>query len=76
MPRYFFHVHHVAPNKDDEGEDLANDELAWREATKYAGALLNDIDGKFRPAQEWSLEVANEGGKPIYFIAITSREMK
>lgn len=76
MPRYFFHVHNVAPNKDEEGEDLPDDEAAWHEATSYAGALLKDVDGKFRPGEEWSLEVANEAGKPIYFIGITSRKMK
>ncbi|UFW46501.1 MULTISPECIES: DUF6894 family protein [Bradyrhizobium] len=76
MPRYFFHVHNVAPNKDGEGEDLPDDEAAWHEATRYAGALLNDIDGKFRPGQEWNLEVANEVGKPLFFISITSKQMK
>jgi hypothetical protein len=46
MPKYFFHVHNVAPNADQEGEELPDDEAAWREATSYAGALLNDIDEK------------------------------
>jgi hypothetical protein len=55
MPKYFFHVHNVAPSADDQGEELADDEAAWREATSYAGALFKDIDGKFRPGQEWSI---------------------
>ncbi|MDH2341551.1 hypothetical protein [Bradyrhizobium sp. SSUT77] len=76
MPRYFFHVHGVASNKDEEGDELPDDEAAWREASSYAGALLKDIDGKFRPGQEWSLEVTDEAGKPIYFISIGSRKMK
>jgi hypothetical protein len=76
MPRYFFHVHDVAPNKDGQGEELPDDEAAWREATSYAGALLNDIDGKFRPGQEWRLEVTDEAGKPIYKIFISAKQEK
>ncbi|MCK1302091.1 hypothetical protein IVB33_15745 [Bradyrhizobium sp. 24] len=76
MPKYFFHVHNVAPSADDQGEELADDAAAWREATSYAGALFKDIDGKFRPGQEWSIEVTDEAGKPIYFITVGSRKMK
>ncbi|MGY4325929.1 signal recognition particle GTPase [Bradyrhizobium sp. LB7.2] len=76
MPRYFFHVHNVAPSKDEQGEELPDDEAAWREATTFAGALFRDVDGKFRPGEEWSLEVMDEAGKPIYFISIGSRKMK
>ena len=74
MPKYFFHVHNVAPSADDQGEDLPG-EAAWKEATSYAGALFKDIDGKFRPGQNWSLEVADAAGKPLYFITIGSRKM-
>ena len=76
MPRYFFNVHSLNPTTDDEGDDFPNDKAAWSEATKFAGALLNDIDGKFRPGQEWSLEVTDEARKPIYFISISSKGMK
>lgn len=51
MPRYFFHVHDVAPRTDEQGEALPDDEAAWREATSFAAALFGDVDGKFRPAK-------------------------
>jgi len=73
MPRYFFNVQNVAPHADDEGEELPDDEAAWREATKYAGALLNDIDGKFRPGQEWRLEVKDKAGRLVHTIRISSK---
>ncbi|MCK1598054.1 hypothetical protein [Bradyrhizobium sp. 164] len=73
MPRYFFHVHDVEPSSDRHGEDLPDDEAAWREATSFAGQLFKDIDGRFRPGQAWSLEVTDEAGKPIYRIQITSK---
>jgi hypothetical protein len=75
MPKYFFHVHNVAPRADDQGEELPDDEAAWKKATSYAGALFKDIEGKFRPGQNWSLEVADAAGKPLYFITIGSRKM-
>lgn len=75
MPRYFFNVHNADPNIDDMGEDLPDDEMAWRTATVFTAELLKDIDGKFRPGEEWSLEVTDEEGKPLYFISIGSRKM-
>lgn len=76
MPRYFFNVHNVAPTIDCEGEELPNDEAAWREATTYAGALLNDIDGKFRPGEDWSPEVTDDARKSLFFITISSKKMR
>ncbi|MBB4261438.1 hypothetical protein GGD64_005488 [Bradyrhizobium sp. CIR3A] len=55
---------------------MADDEAAWQDATVFAAEVLKDIDGRFRPGQEWSLEVTDEDGKPIFFINIGSRKMK
>jgi len=76
MPRYFFHIHGVRPSVDDIGEDLPHDEAAWHEATLVAGEIFKDIDGKFRPDREWSLEVTDEQQSPIYSIEIKSRRLK
>jgi uncharacterized protein DUF6894 len=76
MPRYFFNVHHLQPGADDSGEELADDEAAWREATLVAGELFKDIDGGFRPGQEWSLEVTDEQWCPLYLITIKSKTTK
>jgi hypothetical protein len=51
MPRYFFNVHDVKPSIDEHGEELPDDEAAWKEATSFAGALIKDIDGEFRPGR-------------------------
>jgi hypothetical protein len=76
MPRYFFHIHGVRPSRDEIGEELRDDEAAWHEATLVAGEIFKDIDGKFRPGQEWSLEITDDQGAPIYAIQINSRRMK
>ena len=76
MPRYFFNVHDVQPSTDSLGEELPDDEAAWKEATTHAGELFRDIDSKFRPGQEWSLELTDEARRPLYFIHIGSRKMR
>jgi hypothetical protein len=75
MPRYFFNVHLQAladGAEDIEGEELANDEAAWHEATLMLGDLAKDIDGKFRPGQNWSLEVTDDHRRPLFFIHVSS----
>jgi hypothetical protein len=75
MARYFFNVHHEDSRPDMEGEELPDDETAWREATIIAGELFKDIDGKFRPGHEWSLEVTDERRNPLYFIRVSAEEI-
>ncbi|MCP3402108.1 hypothetical protein NLM25_34155 [Bradyrhizobium sp. CCGB01] len=55
---------------------MPDDEAAWHDATLFAAEVLEGIDGRFRAGQEWSLEVSDEAGKPIFFINIGSRKMK
>ena len=75
MPRYFFNVHDERSNLDTEGEELPNDEAAWREATIVAGEMFRNIDGKFRPGQEWRLEVTDEGRNPLYHSPLCRRDL-
>jgi hypothetical protein len=74
MPRYFFNVHGTRPLIDEEGEELADNEVAWREATIIAGEIFREIDGALRPGEVWTLEVADENRKSVYFIDIKTRE--
>jgi hypothetical protein len=75
MPRYFFNVHDERSNLDTEGEELPNDEAAWRKATIVAGEMFRNIDGKFRPGQEWRLEVTDERRNPLYIIRLHAEEI-
>ncbi len=76
MPRYFFNVHNVEPTVDDLGEELPDDEAAWKEATGYAGELFKDIDGRFRPGQQWSVEVKDAARNPLFEIHIRSESKR
>jgi hypothetical protein len=75
MARYFFNIHGAASGPDQVGEELPNDDAAWHEATLIAGELFKDIDGKFRPGQEWSLEVTDERRKPIYSVHVRGKRL-
>ena len=76
MARYFFNIHGVSRSLDEEGEELPNNDAAWNEATVIAGELFRNNDGKFRPGEEWALEVADDQRKPLYVIRISAQEMK
>lgn len=70
MPRYYFNVYYERPSMDELGEELPDKHAAWKEVTSMAGSILRDLDGRFKPGQEWKLEVTNERGAPIYAIYI------
>ena len=68
-------MHGVRPSVDEEGEELPDNETAWHEATIIAGEIFRDIDSRFRPGQNWSLEVTDEQRKPLYIIQISAKQM-
>jgi hypothetical protein len=75
MPKYFFDVNGNGVPDIDEGQTLANEEGAWHEATLVAGEIFRDVDGKFRPGQEWKLEVQDEQRRPLFSINVTSKKL-
>jgi hypothetical protein len=74
MPRYFFNVHFQGHGRDLIGEELPDENAAWREATIVAGELFKEIDGKFQPGQEWQLEVTDEQQRRVYLIRVVAEK--
>jgi hypothetical protein len=74
MPRYFFYVFHSRAEPDEQGEDLPDAQAAWREATKTAGQILRDLDGRLRPGQEWRMEGTDENAKRLYVLRVFAEE--
>ena len=64
------------PALDEVGQELPNDEAAWREATSLAGAIFKELDGKMRPGQDWVLDVADQNRKPIFHIRISTKKLE
>jgi hypothetical protein len=76
MPRYFFNVYHDRAELDEEGEELPDAQAAWHEATVTAGQIIQDLDGRLRPGQDWRLEVTDEFANPLYVIYVSADRAK
>jgi hypothetical protein len=76
MPRYYFNVFHERAERDSVGEELADRHAAWQEAqeaTVTAGRLLQSLDGKLKPGQDWRMEVTDELANPLYVIQVSAK---
>jgi hypothetical protein len=73
MPRYFFNIFHGRAEPDLIGEELSDQHAAWEEATVTAGRLLQSLDGKLQPGQDWEMEVTDEFANPLYLIHVTAK---
>ena len=73
MPRYFFNVYHERSDADEVGEELADQQAAWKEATITAGHLLQSLGGRLQPGRDWRLEVTDEFAKPLFLICVSAR---
>jgi hypothetical protein len=71
MARYFFHIEGEKPHRDEIGEDLPDDEAAWRAAMR----LARDVEDNLRPGQTWHLDIRDRD-EPVYIIAITTHRQR
>lgn len=75
MPKYYFPIFHRQHQPDQEGMELPDRHAAWEAATKTAGEILKDLDGKLTPDHEWCMTVEDEFGQKLFAIHINA-EMK
>jgi hypothetical protein len=70
MTRFYFHVRDGGQQSytDEVGEELANAAAAWALATKYAGEVVRDLDGKLK--SDWRLEVIDDAGRQVCSILV------
>jgi hypothetical protein len=76
MPKYFFDVNGGGIPDSDDGQMLSDDAAAWHEATLVAGEIFKEVDGEFKPGQEWKLQVQDEQRRPLFSINVTSNKFK
>jgi hypothetical protein len=74
MPRYFFNIFHDHTHIDSVGEELPDKHAAWAEATRAAGAIIRDIDGKLRPGHDWRMEVTDEFQNPLWELHVKAEK--
>jgi hypothetical protein len=73
-PRYFFNVFYDRTEVDSVGEELPDKHAAWKEATVTAGQLLQSLDGKLQPGQDWQMEVTDEFANPLHVIHVSAKQ--
>lgn len=71
MKRYFFHIEGESPYRDEIGEELRDDEAAWREAMR----MVRDVESNLRPGQSWHLDV-RAGRVAVYLVEIKTHRRR
>jgi hypothetical protein len=71
MAKYFFHIDCDKPHRDEVGEDLPDDQAAWRSAIQ----LVRDIEGNLQPGRSWHLDVRH-GRAAVYLVEIKAHRRR
>jgi hypothetical protein len=72
----FLSTYHDVVHIDHEGEELADKHAARQEATRMAGDIMKDIDGKLRPGHDWKLEVEDEFKNVLWALHVKAEQPK
>lgn len=75
MSKYFFDIHGLFPNVDEEGREVPSDEAAWRETQSLAARIFGDAEGKMRRGEEWSIDVKDQKGQPVFLIHVSTKKL-
>ncbi|MDA9426012.1 hypothetical protein XH97_28365 [Bradyrhizobium sp. CCBAU 53380] len=68
MPRYYFDIENGEPYRDEVGEDLTDDQAAWRTALR----LSREIEDRLAPGGTWRVQVSNSRQVTVFKIEIKS----
>ena len=70
MSRYFFKIVDGGQFTDSEGQELPDDDAAWREALQ----TVRDVEATLTPGGRWSIEVRREE-RPILRIEVSAQRI-
>nr|WP_202966308.1 hypothetical protein [Treponema endosymbiont of Eucomonympha sp.] len=56
------------------GEELPDQDAAWVEATRTAGEMIKNLDGKLKPGRDWRMEVTDEFQNPLWEIRVNAEK--
>lgn len=74
MPRYFFHVLDGCDYRDLQGTELADLNVARREAVRFAGALLTDEPDNFWGTDTWRMRVTDDYGFTLFELTFSATD--
>lgn len=78
MPRYYFHIHDGADFPDRDGTMLPDLEAARHEAIRLAGSVIRELGSPFwdeRHGGEWTMEVADQQGNPLFKLRFSGQRL-
>lgn len=70
----FFDTFHETHERDAVGQELSDKHAAWGVATKTAGEILRDLDGRLKPEREWRMEVQDEFRQRLFVLHISAEK--
>jgi hypothetical protein len=75
MPEYVFKINTSRRQFPASTKFLSDKQAAYREALVMFGDLARDIANELQPNSEWQIEIADEVGKPIFKLTVSSESL-
>jgi hypothetical protein len=72
MPVYYFRISKGPYSGASERVELADHAAAWDEMTKVCGDLVGGISRNIKQNSEWSMELLDDGQKPVFRIRLVA----
>jgi hypothetical protein len=76
MAGYFFRISNGPYSGASDRIELADHAAAWDEMTRVCSDLVGGISRNMKQNTEWSLELLDEGQKPIFRIRLVAETLK
>lgn len=75
MPRYHFNIYDGYTVKDTTGTELPDLTHARQEAVRRSGEILERDASRLKLGQDWTMEVTNKMGGPLFRLCFTVAEV-
>jgi hypothetical protein len=72
MPIFSFRVRNGERSCASDPCELAGRDAAWKELTKVCGELVGEGCGDLKPNSQWSMEMLDEAGAPLFRIRLVA----
>jgi hypothetical protein len=72
MPLFSFRVRNGERSSASDPCELAGRDAAWKELTKVCGDLIGESCGNLEPNSQWSMELLDEAGAPLFRIRLVA----
>jgi hypothetical protein len=76
MPEYVFKISTSRRQFPASAKLLSDKHAAYREGLMIFGDLARDIASELQPNSEWRMEIADELGKPIFKLTVSSESLE